>query len=261
MLLIAASVIAYRALTDLNQSKAEKLTEVSDTSSLTNNSLPWQIEAETVYERIAKSSNTWVDVSAPLSLPANGFSWFRARRQRYVDELTANGQKTVTDSSIPYITNLPLTRLSLNRTGITRASIEPISTISSLEILHLDGVKLKPQDIRMLTKLIYLRELTLNNCGLNDDCLKELGKFKMITHLQVYENQDITSEGVEYLSQLPLLSLGLAGTNIHDDIGPELAKMRGLTQLIISATAIGDKVLLSLQTLPNLRLLALKIPT
>jgi predicted Ser/Thr protein kinase len=84
---------------------------------------------------------------------------------------------------------------------------------------------------------------------LDPENLKKEGK--ECPHLSLYLNKKITSEGIKYVTTLPLTALDLSETNVTDDDLKEVAKMKKLDWLKISNTKTTDRGVANLGPLKN----------
>jgi hypothetical protein len=70
--------------------------------------------------------------------------------------------------------------------------------------LRLDGVKLQPGDVHLITTLTHLDRLSLSRTAVNDDDLKELATLRSLRSLSL-NYTSIGDRGVEALAEFPNL--------------------------------------------------------
>ena len=70
--------------------------------------------------------------------------------------------------------------------------------------LLLDGVKLEPGDVQLITTLTHLDRLSLNRTAVKDEDLKELATLRNLRSLTL-NNTSIGDRGVEALAEFPSL--------------------------------------------------------
>ena len=187
----------------------------------------------------------------------DSFRFLRDRKDYQVSELRAY---KIDDAGVASIPDFPLHVLDIGMSATTKKSIPRIIKFPSLIELNLREIKLTSADCHELLKLNRLHDLTLSDCDLNDDCVKELARFKDLNILEIDRNPLITDIGVQYLAanHSPVYSLELDRTGITNKCGSSLAKLSDLEDLTLSNTAVSNSILPQLAQLKRLRKLDLK---
>lgn len=112
----------------------------------------------------------------------------------------------ITDDGIIEITKLRnLNNLNLSYTKATRKTMGYIANLKGIRKLRLRGIKLDPEDLRNLQNKKYLQLLFLNDSGINDSHLAEIGKFTRLLNLDISMNNNISDKGIMSLSKLTRL--------------------------------------------------------
>lgn len=101
-----------------------------------------------------------------------------------------------------------------------------------------------------------LPDVWFANPSMKNEGLKELIGTP-ITRLSLFENKNITRDGIEVISSLPLTYLQLTKTEIDDSSTPIIARIKTLNWLRVDGTQITNRGLKGLQPLKELRMLDL----
>jgi hypothetical protein len=97
--------------------------------------------------------------------------------------------------------------------------------------LRLDGVKLRPGDIQVISTLTHLVRLSLNRTAVKDEELKQLATLRSLRSLTL-NNTSIGDRGIEALAEFPNLRwLCLGGVEASPQSVRALKDKRGELQL------------------------------
>ena len=158
----------------------------------------------------------------------------------------------IDDSAVPVLKKMHLRILNLARTKITSQGITALAQNCELLGLGLERTELSTKALGTIAKDHNLRDLILDQCsGVTDEGIAALSKSK-VTDLALMETE-ITDKCVQSLVPMPLLYLGLKGTNITGAGLRELAKLKTLRCVKIgNCTHLGkDDVAYFRKALPN----------
>ena len=169
------------------------------------------------------------------------FRYLLQRTNKNLQGFEANHEAD--DRVVEYLEGFPLTKLVFNYTHITKACLPRIMAIASLERLEIGGLnRLTPDDLKSLLKLGRLNQLSLSSCGLNDDCAKTIGAHDF-TELSLFDNSEISDNGVAHVLHGPLVVLDFGKTSITDKSVSKLSRISSLQRLYLSGDKITDKSL------------------
>ncbi len=129
--------------------------------------------------------------------------------------------------------------------------------ITKLKEIHVSGVqestgqKESDSDIaarEAIEKHLQDTSMSLSGFDLTDKGLSSISKMKRLQRLDLSYTR-VSSNALQYLTQLPLNDLNLSETSVGDDGMEYLAKIPTLTNLILAQTEVGDRGLLLLKPL------------
>jgi len=136
------------------------------------------------------------------------FARLKSRVQRYVQRLKLSEQNQLTEKSIDFFADMPLSSLELNKMNLTGSALSKIAKIDTLTSLQIDRMKnVKPEDLMQLAKLKRLRSISLKRCNLTPACMKALASVKSLENVTIDENPHIGTVGLSYLASLHLTKL------------------------------------------------------
>jgi len=166
----------------------------------------------------------------------------------------------LTDKGIPYLLKLQcLTHLSIGDTDVTDEGLEILSqspTITKLEINL--GRCITNDGIKHLGKMTRLTTLDIGNSRKVDGrCLRYLKDLKSLSHLNI-EAIQVSPEDLGVLSELPIADLDVANSGLSDACVPELAKIKTLVILGLTASDFSGPSIKEFARLKKLRHLSLK---
>jgi len=172
------------------------------------------------------------------------------RKEKDLADFEAN--KAADDRVIGFLKGYPLVRLVINNTHVTGASVEIIGTMTGLQYLEMNDIKLTNSQLKKIAALPELTRLCLSGSGLDDESMRILSKSK-VKQLIIDRNEQITDKGVGYLTSMPLVQLSLGAASITDKGVAQLAKINSLKQLSIWRTKVTDNCFKDIAKLTNLR--------
>lgn len=149
--------------------------------------------------------------------------------------------------------------------------------------LSLEGKQINDDHLAKLKSLKYLKELSIDQCPITDDGVKEIAKVRTLTHLDLFGCNGVTDASLTHiktmqsLSELYILSNRISGhsfqklsalqylreldlsgcSEISDNAVKPLGSLTQLVQLDIRYTAISEKGVEKLErALPNTMILS-----
>ncbi|MGD9679727.1 MAG: protein kinase [Candidatus Obscuribacterales bacterium] len=119
------------------------------------------------------------------------------------------------DDSLKGIADLPLENLNLSFTQVTDRGIDTIAGIKTLHRLDLEGLALKPDSIRKLSKLPELYIISLGRGPVGDEIFDALSKIQSLEVIRLSACNGVAGKGIASLNDLPnLRNLSLNGTRV-----------------------------------------------
>ena len=162
----------------------------------------------------------------------------------------------LSDSGMSYVQGLKgLRQLAISGNGITDAGLKNVGALPNLEQLEcLGNGPYTKVGITALKSCTALRVLDISRNELNDDALKALvAACPRLTNLILSETKTATDKGFENLGRLSAIKyLVLSNTSAGDGTARALAKARTLTSLDLQHTAVTNKGVALLASLPQL---------
>ncbi len=136
--------------------------------------------------------------------------------------------------------------LKLGGTFIVQGYTVPIKTAAkippgkfSIQTVHLNGLKVRDEQLVPLQSLTSLEELHVEDSYLTDDGMAHLQAFKSLQDLDLHKSLYITDKGLESLKTLPKLTkLELSYTRIGDGGIDALLTLKQLKTLHLSGTKV-----------------------
>jgi hypothetical protein len=164
-----------------------------------------------------------------------------ARSAARLQVLTLSGSQ-VTDRGMAALASLPaLTTLDLTWVnGLTDAGVARLAAIRTLERLDLSltGIGSDPRGFVALAALPALESLALTGVELSPGSVAAIARLPVLQHLSL---SGIGDAALAPLGALPSLrGLSLAGPEVTDAAMATVARLRGLTQVRLLETSVGD---------------------
>lgn len=140
------------------------------------------------------------------------------------------GEQCLSDALATTLREVPVRWLVVKNIGLTDRGIEVLKSLPALEGLTIfDGVT--DEDLRRISLLENLTQLTVQTSDVTDDGLAHLGKMKKLTVVVLFKCPKITDKGIEHLSGLTNVDNLLLDNN--DGLTSRaLVHLRPLTKLI-----------------------------
>jgi hypothetical protein len=183
--------------------------------------------------------------------------------QRYpVDSEYLNLQNTETDERLP--TTLrglrQLQSLDLAKSPISGLGLAALSQTPHLRSLTLNATPITDAGLEYLRLVPELETLQLEKTKISDAGLAHLAPLKSLRFLSLEQCEQITGVGLKSVGEAaPLADLRLTGcSNVGDAAMEHIGRIRSLTHLFLSGTAVGDAGLARLSTLENLEYLQIE---
>ncbi|MCG8404581.1 MAG: P-loop NTPase fold protein [Phycisphaerales bacterium] len=137
-------------------------------------------------------------------------------------------------------------------------NLKPLSALTALQALNLNGAQIKNAELAHLEKLTTLQMLDLEGTQITDAGLAHLQKLTVLKRLYLDDTR-ITDAGLAHLQKLTALQkLYLEGTQITDAGLAHLQKLTALQKLDLRRTRITGAGLAYLQKLTALQSLSLR---
>jgi len=122
--------------------------------------------------------------------------------------------------------------LDIQKTLVTGDGLAVVSKMTKLQRLAVGYNQLTDDSIKYLAPLQQLCYLYIPACQLTDKCLVHIAKLRNLTHLELFNNQKISSKGMDWLATLPnLTTLTLDGTFVDQKAIGAFSKMKHLQNL------------------------------
>jgi Leucine-rich repeat (LRR) protein len=165
--------------------------------------------------------------------------------------------------------DLPPGYFRLTRVSLAGVARDPSGALTRLEALTdpkfdrfqslvLDGVPVGNPLLAQLAKLPLLTELSLARCGLTDEALGNLIRFRKLRRL-VLDGNPLRTPDLGLLKALPeLTDLSLAGCPMLDDLRLGGLAGSGLERLSLAGSSVTDESIMGLHGLKELRDLDLR---
>lgn len=191
-------------------------------------------------------------------------SLFYVSELKDLTTLDLSRSKSINDTGLAYLKNMPLISLSLSDTAVTDHGLATIATLKllktldlsitkvtanglgqlascrNLQTLDLHQTKLGNSSIDGLKNLNNLEVLVLGETGVGDSALGALSNMKMLNALFLNDSL-ITNAGLSKLSSLEnLRMLDLSGTKIDKQGLKQLAKLPNLKDLRLKDVKLGN---------------------
>jgi serine/threonine protein kinase len=176
-----------------------------------------------------------------------------------LQELKLQNCRSITSAGIATIASIPtILSLDLNETNIDDSALVSIGKMKQLQELSLESIDdITDEGISYLSDLPHLHTLFLSDAyQVTGEALKSLAQIKNLTVLKL-DNDGVTS-GLHYLINSKIKWLSLSGSDASPKDLRILAKVRSLEELHLDKDNVDEKTLLSLATLPNLKLLGVR---
>ncbi|MCA9804366.1 MAG: protein kinase [Cyanobacteria bacterium HKST-UBA02] len=160
------------------------------------------------------------------------------------------------DDSLKGIADLPLENLNLSFTQVTDRGIDTIVGIKTLHRLDLEGLALKPDSVRKLSKLPELYVISLGRGPVGDDIFDALSKIQSLEIIRLSACNGVAGKGIASLNDLPnLRNLSLTGTRVDYRYMTDL-DAQTVHSLYLGNTGLEDKDVPFILHMTNLRRLA-----
>ena len=142
----------------------------------------------------------------------------------------------ITDDMVTHLARLAkLRRLVLAQPRITDRGLEQLAGLKDFSSLELYQATVSGKGLKSLPRL---EQLILDGSNLTNDDLREIGKMKHLTVLDL-RNNPISDEGIAHLAKLTSLKhLALPGTKITDRALEHLIELKNLRYLDLIGTEI-----------------------
>jgi Leucine-rich repeat (LRR) protein len=162
-----------------------------------------------------------------------------------------------TDSDLERLRSLRLTSLNLTRSAVGDRGLENLKSMTTLNVLMLDGTQVTDHGLKALEKLTGLKTLTLGEQHISDAGLDHLKNLTNLNSFRLSSDQ-ITDKGLVYFRSLKrLTSLVIGGPKITDAGLENLRDLVALRFLGVASPQITNKGLENLKGLTNLNELVL----
>lgn len=160
------------------------------------------------------------------------------------------------DDSLKGIADLPLENLNLSFTRVTDRGIDTIVGIKTLHRLDLEGLALKPDSIRKLSKLPELYIISLGRGPVGDEIFDALSKIQSLEVIRLNACNGVAGKGIAALNELPnLRNLSLSNTRVDYRYMADLDNP-AVRALYLGNTGLEDSDVPFILHLINLRRLA-----
>jgi len=168
----------------------------------------------------------------------------------------------ITDDGLTHLRQLnQLTDLTLSLTAISGKGLQHITHLP-LQMLRLDGTRIKDSEFGTIGEFTSLRDLRIGNSKLTGKGFGALNKLTALTQLHMGDCY-FADENVHLISQFPLLEELCAGKTHITDAGlvhlPGLAKLWNLEIFENDITDVGMKYILQLPELRRLMIYKTKV--
>lgn len=142
-----------------------------------------------------------------------------------------------------------LQNVNLEGAPITTASLESLAPLVNLRMLNLSGTGLGDEGLENLLGMTQLKRLLLDRTKIGDASLASIGKLSELEKLSLRDTW-VTDAGLESLKPLvKLRELDLTGTRIGNKGLVPLGELTALESLMLSGTRITDAGISSLDPL------------
>ncbi len=167
----------------------------------------------------------------------------------------------ITDDTVRHFTRFPtLSGLNMERTHITNRGLEVLGKLPNLYLLRLSGTVITDEGLKPLAAAPKLGWLELEDTAITDKGLAHIGQMKQL-HTLYLRGTKISNDGLTQLRNLSnLRALALDRTAITDEGLVALAEfpgLQGIEHLYLSQTRVADAGMKYLDSLANLRGVAL----
>ena len=214
--LIASMYFIPSTLKDMpTQSERAQFDESVNTEVATQLNLMNQKNKEEEEIRSAKENERWKQLvkiqprNLKLSLDPELTNWTMLSKLSKLHALDLSGT-SFGDNDIVYLKALPLR--SLDFTGLTLGSgLKSLSKCPALLALNLSRTKIHNADLAGLNNGI--RDLSLEDCEVSDDGIKNLLRLTKLRNLNLHNTQ-VTDKAIQVLAKMKLNSLNVQGTLI-----------------------------------------------
>lgn len=144
----------------------------------------------------------------------------------------------IDDDGVRRLVHLPLRELWLQSTGITDASADSLSELTTLDFLQLNATSLTDAFLERLQPMPNLNNLGLRGTRVTSVGMKYLPRHTKLNTLDVYDTQ-IDDSGVRHLVDCQSLThVGLSMTKITNSVFESLGKLPNLTTADLSANRL-----------------------
>ncbi|HEY9718145.1 MAG TPA: hypothetical protein V6C69_11785, partial [Trichormus sp.] len=110
-----------------------------------------------------------------------------------------------------------LDQLDIQKTLVTGDGLATVGKMTKLVRLAVGYNQLTDDSLKYLEPLQELHFLYIPACQLSDKCLVHIAKLRKLNHLELFNNQKISSKGMDMLATLPdLRTLTLDGTFVDE---------------------------------------------
>lgn len=176
-------------------------------------------------------------------------------KAHYLKELVLDECGGVNDSTLHYLANLPLEKLSLRELGVTQKTFDTLKPAGKT-LKHLDLAFAPVSNCAHITNLPKLESVWLTSQNISDHDLIEISKLSHLKELHL-EHTKISSD-LKAISKLPLKIFSAKNTPLGDKAVSTLAQISTLENLNLDNTEISDISVPKFAMLKKLRKLSIK---